>query len=221
MIKNFERWIEKHNISKYELRIINEHCLYPLKSLTELRGHKLKSNKQNKFSPRFKTYNQWLKSKGYSNYEIRILNEYCGKKKIKKREIITVEQEKTTERYEECYDLFVIYGIARLISNHDRYIPIDISFCVPCNIVSEIDVQKYVDEFLKVRNLIPINPDDNSYNIVGVERTKKFMCEKIFINEQEIYSYIRDNININDTKIYKGIHKKLKSTYISDWTAGE
>jgi len=218
MIKNFEQWIKKHDISKYELRIINEHCRYPNKTLTELRGHKPKSNKQNiKFSSQFKSYNQWLKSKGYSNYEIRILNEYCGKKKIKKREIITVEQKEKIEYYDEI----VIYGIARQEQNHDRYIPINISFCVVPNVVSEIEIQKYVNEFLKVRKLIPINPDENSYNIVGVRKVKKFMCEKIVDNEQEVFKYIIDHINLNDIKIYKGIHKKLKSTYISDWIAGE
>jgi len=115
------------------------------------------------------------------------------------------------------YDHVVIYGIARKMQNHDVYIPLDIAFCMPIGFMDEKDIQKIVDDYLKAHGFVPINFIDQSYNVVGIMESPYFYCEKYLCDENEIYHYIIDNINLDNIRIYQKSYKKLESDYKMEW----
>ena len=74
---DFNKWLREH-AKGYEIRVIKGHCRNPEKSLSELRGHKVRV-RSGYFSPKAKTFNEWLKKRGFTKYEIRVINDNCGK----------------------------------------------------------------------------------------------------------------------------------------------
>ena len=115
------------------------------------------------------------------------------------------------------YDHVVIYGIARQFKNHDLYVPLDVSFCIPQGLLDDRDIQKMVDNYLQTRGLIPVNYLDQSYNVVSIMEVSYNYCNVILHNEKEVYNYIKDNINTTNFRVYKKKYQKTKSLYRDDW----
>jgi len=76
MVKNFNKWLEKH-ASGYERRIILGHCKNPSLNLDQLRGHGKGLIFMRYFSLKHKTFRDWLISQGFNKYEIRVIQKYC------------------------------------------------------------------------------------------------------------------------------------------------
>ena len=137
---------------------------------------------------------------------------------------ITKPSQKSIKKFQEYlekqyFDHVVIYGIARKLQNHDVYVPINISFCMPAGFMDERDMQKIVDDYLYAHGFVPVNFIDQSYNVVGIMGAPYFYCskEKYLSDKDEIYHYIINNINLKKVRIYKEDYTKRKSLYKDDW----
>jgi transcriptional regulator with XRE-family HTH domain len=102
------------------------------------------------------------------------------------------------------FDLIVIYGIVRGIRDHDRYKPLEISFCIPHGSFSSKDINEIINDVSIAHGsgYIAVNPYAGSYDVVGINEEWDRKCDPVLRNYREIYDYIDNYLSEQEERKY-------------------